>query len=125
MRTFLGLIAVAISDRASLLAESGSPLRDRAMGRATPPRKQHSRLRMNSDDAKRFCLVTPEALLRAFAAIWIFVGLVPESRAAAGTLGLPRGVSDLIPGGGNIAASALSNPNVDGISVRAHWSDVE
>ena len=80
---------------------------------------------MNSDDAKRFCLVTPEALLRAFAAIWIFVGLVPESRAAAGTLVLPRGVSALIRGGGNIAASALSNPNVDGISVRAHWSDVE
>jgi len=38
---------------------------------------------------------------------------------------LPRGVSDLIQGGGNIAASALSNPNVDGVSVRAHWSDVE
>jgi Beta-galactosidase len=80
---------------------------------------------MNSDDAKRFCLVTPEALLRAFAAIWIFVGLVHESRAAAETLGLPRGVSDLIRGGGDIAASALSNPNVDGISIRAHWSDVE
>ena len=34
-------------------------------------------------------------------------------------------MTDLIAGGGNIAASALTNPNVDGISIRVQWSQVE
>jgi hypothetical protein len=36
---------------------------------------------MNSDDVKRFCLVTLGALLRAFAAIWISPDLFPRVAA--------------------------------------------
>src|SRR5205809_1875967 len=37
---------------------------------------------------------------------------------------LPRGVFSLTPVGATIDSRVLSNQNVDGVSIRLHWSDL-
>jgi Beta-galactosidase len=51
--------------------------------------------------------------------------LLLASGAFAENSGIPRGVFDLVKAGEPIAPEALSNPAVDGISIRQKWLDIE
>lgn len=50
--------------------------------------------------------------------------LTSESSSTSGP-SVPHGVFDLVGSGGKIDADALTNPSVDGISLRQHWGELE
>lgn len=64
--------------------------------------------------------------LRRYAAIGLVCGLcIAQATRAEDLPSVPRGVFDLVKAGSPIAPEALSNPAVDGISIRQKWRDLE
>ena len=54
-----------------------------------------------------------------------FAGISLAGFARGVQADVPRGVFCLLPAGQKCSSSALANPNVDGISIRQAWSDLE